>query len=79
MVQLFQVTMCFYKFPPTPAALKGDLRPKIHHCFYDIISMILWRKKELCTKFCGVLISSHEVMKLKSFEQGVSDVILENL
>ena len=32
-------------------------------------------KKELCTKFCGVLISYHEVMKLQSFESDLSDVI----
>ena len=32
-------------------------------------------KKETCTKFCGVLISFNEVMKLQSFEFGVSDFI----
>ena len=36
-------------------------------------------EKEPCTKFCGVLISSHEVMKLQSFEFGASDVITVNL
>ena len=35
-------------------------------------------EKEPCTKFCGVLISSREVMKLQSFESGVSDVITAN-
>ena len=32
-------------------------------------------EKELCAKFCRVLMSSHKVMKLKSFESGVCDVI----
>ena len=32
-----------------------------------------------CTKFCGILISSHEVVKLQSFESGVSDVIPANV
>ena len=35
--------------------------------------------KEPCTKFCRVLIISHEVMKLQSFESGVSDVTPANL
>ena len=35
-------------------------------------------EKEAFAKFRGVLISSHEVMKLKSFESGVSDVITAN-
>ena len=30
-------------------------------------------EKEPCTKFCGVLISSHKVMKLQSFKSGVND------
>ena len=36
-------------------------------------------EKEPCTKFCGILISSHKVMKLQSFESGVSDVTLANV
>ena len=36
-------------------------------------------KKEHCTKFCGVFINSHEVMKLQSSELGVSDIILANV
>ena len=36
-------------------------------------------EKEPCTKFCGVLISSHEVMKLQSFESTVSDAISANV
>ena len=36
-------------------------------------------EKEPCSKFCGILISSHEVMKLQSFESGVSDVIPANV
>ena len=35
--------------------------------------------KEPCAKFCRVLIISHEVMKLQSFESGVSDVTPANL
>ena len=31
-------------------------------------------EKEPYTKFCGVLISSHEVIKSESFESGVTDV-----
>ena len=49
-------------------------------------SLFLWHEfndfmeKEPCTKFCGVLIrSSHEVMKLQSFESGVIDVIPANV
>ena len=36
-------------------------------------------EKEPCTKFCGVLISSHEVIKLQSFESTVSDAISANV
>ena len=36
-------------------------------------------EKELCTKFCGVLIVFHEVMELQSFESGVSDVMPANV
>ena len=36
-------------------------------------------EKEPCTKFCGILISSHKVMKLQSFESGVSDVTPANV
>ena len=32
-------------------------------------------EKDPCKKFCGVLISSHKVMKLQSFESGLNDVI----
>ena len=39
----------------------------------------VFMEKGPCTKFYGVLISSHEVMKLKSFESGVSDVIPANV
>ena len=35
-------------------------------------------EKKAFTKFRGVVISSHEVMKSKSFESGVSDVITAN-
>ena len=33
--------------------------------------------KEPCTKFCGILIRFHEVIKLQSFGFSVSDVIPE--
>ena len=36
-------------------------------------------EKEPCTKFCGVLISSHEVIKLQSFESTVSDAVSANV
>ena len=36
-------------------------------------------EKEPCAKFCGALINSHEVMKLKSFESSVMDVIPTNM
>ena len=36
-------------------------------------------RKDPCTKFCGVLIRFHEVVKLQSFEFSVSDVIPENV
>ena len=32
-----------------------------------------------CTKFYGVLISSHEVIKLQIFDSGINDVILANV
>ena len=63
----------FFKFPPTQAALKGDLRPKLSHNFNDSM------EKEPCTKFCGILISSREVMKLQSLESGLSDVTSTNV
>ena len=56
-------------------SFKQDLGPKTHPYFYDIILIILWT----CTKFCGVLISSQKVIKLRSFESGVSDVIPTNV
>ena len=33
--------------------------------------------KELCTKFCDILVRFHEVIKLQSFGLSVSDVIPE--
>ena len=36
-------------------------------------------QKGPCTKFCGVLISSHDAMTLKNFEWSVTDVILANV
>ena len=57
---------------------KYVLRSKTHHGFYDIILMILW-KKELCAKFCGILVSSHDATELLSFGPGVNDVIPANV
>ena len=36
-------------------------------------------KKELCTKFCGILVRFYEVIKLQSFEFSVNEVILANV
>ena len=36
-------------------------------------------EEELCAKLCGVLISFQEIMKLQSFEFGVSDIIPANV
>ena len=36
-------------------------------------------EKEPCTKFCGILVSSHEVTKLQSFESPVSDAVPANV
>ena len=51
------------KYPTTPEdRFKGELRLKNHpflcYNFNDFM------EKEPCTKFCGVVISSHEVIKL---------------
>ena len=46
--------------------LKGDLRPTRSPCFYGIFFDNLM-KKESCTKFCGILIRFHEVIKLQSY------------
>ena len=64
-------------------------------CSYKILSseppgakqspLFLWHnfndfmEKEPCTKFCSVLISSHEVMKLESFESDMSGIIHTNI
>ena len=42
-------------------------------------NFVNFTRKELCTKFCCVLISFQEVEKLQSFEFGVSDVIPANI
>ena len=36
-------------------------------------------EKEPCTKFLGVLISFHEIMKLQSSESDVSDIVPANI
>ena len=51
------------KYPATPVdRFKEELRPKTHPCFY--VMSLMTMEKEPCAKFCGVVISSHEVMKL---------------
>ena len=35
--------------------------------------------KQHCTKFVGVLISFHKVMKLQGFQSGVSDALQANV
>ena len=52
---------------------------------WKCFGLFLWHnfngfmEKGLFTKFCGVFISSHEVIKLQIFESGVGDVILANI
>ena len=36
-------------------------------------------EKESCTKFCGILVRFHEIIKLQSFEFSLSDVIPANI
>ena len=33
--------------------IKGDMRPKLHPCFYGIYFLILWREKLSWKKFFG--------------------------
>ena len=56
---------------------KRNLRPKIHPCFWHNLND--FTGKEPCTRHCGVLISSHEVMKLQSFECNMIEVISANV
>ena len=53
--------------------VKGELRTNFYPCFHGIFFKN-FMEEEPCTKFYGVLISFHEVMKLQSFEFGVCDV-----
>ena len=52
---------------------KGDWRSKMYPCFYDIVLKILLKK------IFHVSISSHEGLKLQSFESSVGDVIPANI
>ena len=49
-------------------SLKGDLRPKTHHRFYDIILIILWKKSfvQSFVVFCSVITKlwSYKVLNL---------------
>ena len=57
---------------------KKHLRPKFHPCFYDIF-LVNFMKKERCTKFYGILVGCHEVIKLGIFQFSVSNVISANV
>ena len=43
---------------------KGEMRPKTNVPLFLCHEFNDFMEKEPCTKFCGVVISSHEVMKL---------------
>ena len=64
---------CSYKILSSepPGAKQSPLL--LCHNFNDFM------EKEPCANFCIVLISSHEVMKLKSFESDVSGFIPANV
>ena len=57
---------------------KKHLRSKFHPCFYDNF-LLHFMKKERCTKFYGILVGCHEVIKLGIFEFSVSNVISANV
>lgn len=58
-------------------ALKGTQNQNFSLIFISYICYLI--EKESCTKFGGVLIGFHEIMKLDSFEFGVSVVIPANV
>lgn len=57
--------------------LKGTQNQNFSLIFMAYICYLI--EKEYCTKFCGVLIGFHEVIKLESFEFGVSVAIPANV
>ena len=67
----------FYK----KGVVKGDLRPKLHLCFYPYMPYIFvnFMEKEPCTRFHGLLVRIHEVIELQSFEFSVSDFVTANV
>ena len=58
--------------------LKGTWGQNVTPVFMALFFFNLM-EEEFCTKFYGVLISFHEVIKLHSFEFGVTDVIRANV
>ena len=72
-------TWCFMWSSNSSTRFKfqGDLKPKLYPQSYDIF-LVNFTEKEPFTKFEGVLISFHEVIKLQSFEFRVGNVIPEN-
>ena len=60
------------------SSLNGDLRPKLQPCFYEEKKRN-FMEEEPCTKFCGVVVKFHEVIKLQGFKLGESDVISANV
>ena len=62
------------------ASFKGELRPKLHLCFYVRFLLIVWRK-DFVQNFVAIRFSIRfcEVIKLQSFEFRVCDVTPANV
>ena len=58
--------------------IKENLRPKLSPVFLAY-AFVNFMEKESCTKFCGVFVRFHEIIKLQSFEFSVSDAIPANV
>ena len=58
--------------------LKGPWGQKLNPVFF-LYNSNDFIEKEYRTKFCDVLVSSHKMMRLQSFESGVGDVIRGNV
>ena len=59
--------------------LRGKWGQNVTPVFMAFLFFFNLMEEEFCTKFYGVLISFHEVIKLQSFEFGVTDVIPANV
>ena len=59
--------------------LKGKWGQNVTPVFMALLFFFNLMEEEFCTKFYGVLISFHEVIKLQSFEFGVTDAIPANV